>query len=278
MPKFIIVLTLIILCGFNAPVRADSDLPQSPVVRPIASLVGEKLSYNISFLWFKKIAQGEIRLDKGPKIGTYLATLTAKTRGMAAFFTRNRVETYTTLMEEGPDGRLRPLLQTSDTKKDKRGKATHRLTSYRFDFATQQVMYQKSVNGVEQQKTLLPMNPEQPTYDFLSAFYNLRLGRLGPFEVGKDIQLAAFSRKGPEKIVISRLTKKDQKKMGVSADLLLCKVLMAPETFKAKSRDVYVGFDEKLRPQLAVVKNVIGLGDVRGILTQVVEPTKLPSR
>ncbi len=240
------------------------------------SLLGEKLTYKVSFLWFEKIALGEISFEPGEKKGTYLATLTAKTRGMTAYFTRNRVETYTTLMEEGPGGLLRPLLQISDTKKGKGKKTTHRLTSYAFDFDTNQVVYTKTINGVAQQQHMLPMDEEKPTYDFLTAFYNLRLGRLGEVEPGHDIKLSAFSRKGPEEITISRLAEKEQQRLKFPLDLLLCKVLMAPDTFKTKGRDVYVGFDNQLRPKLAVIKNVIGLGDVRGELVHVTEPRQLP--
>ena len=242
----------------------------------VSSLLGEKLTYNVSFLWFNKIALGEISLEQGQKKGTYLATLTAKTRGMAAYFTRNRVETYTTLMEEGPGGLLRPLLQTSDTKKGKGSKTTHRLTSYTFDFKTNQVGYSKTINGVAQQQHMLPMDDERPTYDFLTAFYNLRLGRLGSVEPGHDIKLSAFSRKGPEEIIISRLFEEEQQRLNFPLDLLLCKVLMAPDTFKTKGRDVYVGFDIRLRPKVAVIKNVIGLGDVRGELVHATEPGQLP--
>ncbi len=244
-----------------------------PSVRLAAeTLLGEKLTYNISFLWFKKIARGEISLTRGDRPGTYLATLKAETRGVAAFFTRNRVETYTTLMEEGPDGLLRPLLQIADTRKGKGKKITHRQASYTFDFSTRQVVYRKIINGQERTKITLPMAQDTPVYDFLTAFFNLRLGRLGQLDVGGEIRMAAFSRKGPEEIRISRIAQKEQKRMHFSDNLMLCKVLLSPETFKTKSRDVYVGFDKNLRPLKAVVKNVIGLGDVRGKLVGVVEP------
>ncbi len=240
------------------------------------SLLGEKLTYKVSFLWFKKIALAEISFETGEKKGTYLATLTAKTRGMAAFFTRNRVETFTTLMEEGPAGLLRPLLQVSDTKKGKGKKTTHRLTSYTYDYDTNQVGYSKTINGIAQHKYMLPMVNDKPTYDFLTAFYNLRLGRLGAVEPGHDIKLSAFSRKGPEEIIISRLVEEEQQRLKFPMGLLLCKVLMSPDTFKTKGRDVYVGFDSQLRPKLAVIKNVIGLGDVHGELVHVTEPRRVP--
>ena len=50
----------------------------------VNSLLGEKLTYNVSFLWFKKIALGQISFETAENKGTYLATLTAKTHGMAA--------------------------------------------------------------------------------------------------------------------------------------------------------------------------------------------------
>jgi hypothetical protein len=248
---------------------AEARPAEPPTRLPVSALLGEKLTYNVSFLWFKKIARGEISLEAGERKGTYLATLKAKTRGMAAFFTRNRVETYMTLMEEGPDGLLRPLLQTADTKKDKDGLETHRQTSYAFDFPARQVTYHKTINGVAKQKLQMDMDEEAPAYDFLSAFYNLRLGRLGSVDPGRDVKLAAFSRKGPKEIVIHRLLDEESQRLNFSDDLMLCKVLLDPDTFKTKGRDVYVGFDDLLRPQFAVIKNVIGLGDVRGELVRI---------
>ncbi len=276
MKNQILLFLLLLQFSFVSPAFAETASAELPARLPVSALLGERLVYNVSFLWFKKIARGEMRFEPGKKIGTYLATLTAKTRGMAAFFTRNRVETYTTLMEEGPDGLLRPLLQTSDTKKGKGGQKTHRQTSYVFDFPARQVSYHKTINGVAKQSLRLPMDAETATYDFLTAFYNMRLGRLGSVEAGRDIKLSAFSRKGPDEIVITKLFKKEQKRLKFSKDLILCKVLMAPDTFNTKTRDVYVGFDSQLRPQIALVKNVIGLGDVRGELVNVTEPDRLP--
>jgi len=267
MKRQILIILLLVQFGLVPPVSADV-VAESTDWLPVSAVLGEILDYNVSFLWFKKIARGQIRFEQGEKDGTYIATLSAATRGTAAFFTRNRVETYTTLMEEGPDGLLRPLLQTSDTQKGKGSRVTHRITSYAFDFDAKQVIYSKAVNGNVEQTQRLSMDELTPVYDFLTAFYNLRLGRLGPVIPGSGIKLSAFSRKGPEEIVICRLFEEQQKLMDVSADLLLCKVLMAPGTFKTKGRDVYVAFDQQLRPQLAVIKNVIGLGDVRGELTR----------
>lgn len=269
MKIYTLIIALIFQLSVLPAVSSDESPEGQPVSLPVAALVGETLSYNVSFLWFKRIARGEIRLEAGETTGTYLATLTARTRGTAAFFSNNRVETYSTLMEEGPDGLLRPLFQRSDTQKGKQGQETHRQTSYTFDFANQSVTYEKSVNGTIENTQELEMEENVPIYDFLTAFYNLRLGRLGAFVPGRDIKLSAFSRKGPEEIVISSLIDGDHSQLKFSEGLMLCKVLMSPETFKTDGSDIYVGFDELFRPQLAVVKNVIGLGDVRGELVNI---------
>ncbi len=274
--KIQILLFILFLQFCFAPIcSAESPTEEAPAGLPVTALLGEKLEYRVSFLWFKKIARGEIRLEAGPETGTYLATLKAATLGVAAFFTRNRVETYTTLMEEGPDGLLRPLLQTSDTRKERAGQETHRQTSYAFDFGARQVNYSKTVNGTLKLSQGLEMDGSAPVYDFLSAFYNLRLGRFGTINSDTVIKLSTFSRKGPNEIEIYGMTQKQQVAMDFAQDLLLCKVLLSPETFKMKGRDVYVGFDQLLRPQIAVVKNVIGLGDVRGELIRATTPGQL---
>jgi len=275
MKKSLLLVTLVCLLGqplAYAQKTEDSAMSQ-PL--PVSALLGETLSYNISFLWFKKIARGEISLRVGEQPGTYLATLKASTRGVAAFFTRNRVETYTTLMEEGPDGLLRPLSQVSDTRKGKGDSVRHRISTYTFDFANRQVIYHKTINGEERSRKVLQISEGQKVYDFLTAFYNLRLHRLGSIKPGKNIKLTAFSRKGPKEIVVCPVFEEEQKSLEIPQDLLLCKVLLDPEVFRTQTRDVYVGFDERLRPLRAVVKNVIGLGDVRGELTNIVEPSLL---
>ncbi len=276
MKKRLLLVVTFSLLGFASAFAQQTSVDESFGPLPAETLLGEKLKYNISFLWFDKVARAEIRLEAGERPGTYRAVLTARTRGMAAFFTRNRVETYTTLMEEGPDGLLRPLLQTSDTAKGKGDHLTHRQTSYAFDFDLRQVTYRKTIDGAERQKSVLAFEEGEEVYDFLTAFYNLRLNRLGPIDAGRNIRLSAFSRKGPEEIVVCRAIASEQQKLKFSEELLLCKVLLSPETFHTKSHDVFVGFDDQLRPLRAVVRDVIGMGDVIGELVQVIEPKFLP--
>ncbi len=265
-------LLLFLLLGSVQPATVSAAPSASDAQRALDKLVGEQLRYRVSFLWFSKIALGEISLQAGEKSGTYLATLKAETKGLAAFFTRDRVETFTTLMEEGPNGLLRPIAQTSDTHKGKNSNLETRQTTYSYDFSERKVGYTKTVNGTKEMDIEMPMPEGREIYDFLTAFYNLRLGRFGAAEPGRDIAVTAFSRKGPEKIVITRVTGKIQRKLKFDKDNVLCRVVLDPETFKTKGKEVYVGFDDQWRPQRAVIPDVVGMGDVKGVLYEAIEP------
>lgn len=256
---------MVILCS-SQMVYANKPAVLSEAYRSLGDLVDEKLSYRISFLWFRKIARGEMSLQVGEKPGTYLATLKAETKGLAAFFTRDRVETFTTLMEEGPGGMLRPLLQTSDTHKGKSEDVDTRQTIYSYDYAARKVGYSKTVNGTKEMDIEMPMPENGPLYDFLTAFYNMRLGRFGAADPGRDIVLTAFSRKGPEELIITRVVGKIQQDLGFDDNVLLCRVILDPETFKTKGKVIYVGFDDHWRAQRVIIPNVIGFGDVIAVL------------
>lgn len=271
--KYIIsILLLFVLVVSVQPSIASTAPTPSDAQLALDKLVGEQLRYRVSFLWFSKIALGEISLQSGEKPGTYLATLKAETKGLTAFFTRDRVETFTTLMEVGPNGLLRPIAQTSDTHKGKNSNVETRQTTYSYDFDKRKVGYTKTVNGTKEMDIEMPMPEGRDIYDFLTAFYNLRLGRFGTAEPDRDIAVTAFSRKGPEKIVITRVTGKIQRKLRFDSDNILCRVVLDPETFKTKGKEVYVGFDGQWRPQRAVIPNVVGMGDVKGVLYEAIEP------
>ncbi|NOY12236.1 MAG: DUF3108 domain-containing protein [Deltaproteobacteria bacterium] len=235
-------------------------------VQSVESLVGERLTYDISFLWFKHLAEGSIRLERGEKLGTYLATMEARTRGFAAFVTRNRVEKYQTLMEVGPDGLLRPLVHSSQTFKGKGKDLREKKTSYTFDYLKRQVKYKKiKYHRITADETL-PLGTAGPVYDILSAFYNLRLGAFGSF-AQQSIHMPTFYRKGVEEIVVTPMVDRNGKDgKFFAADGTLCKVLVDPSVFKTNGRELFVSFDKNNRLERGIIKNVIGLGDVKGVL------------
>jgi len=193
----------------------------------------------------------------------------ARTRGVAAFVTKNRIEKYQTLMEIGPDGFLRPLVHSSHTFKGKGAEQKEKRTSYTFDYESRQVQYTKVKYHRVDADELLPLETDGPVYDILSAFYNLRLEAFGSL-AQQEIHMPTFHRKGVEEIVVAPVNnlKRSDKKFFASKGTL-CKVLVDPSIFKTNGRELFVSFDENNRLERGIIKNVIGLGDVKGVLRQV---------
>lgn len=275
MKKLLIIIVLSFSLWFVAgPVFARvQPSPESvaPAGSSIEALVGERLSYDVSFLWFDRLAEGTISLTRGKQPGTYVAVLEARTRGVAAFITRHRVERYQTIMEVGPDGFLRPLVYSSHTLKGQGADLREKETCYTFDYSRHQVKYQKIKNHVIRADEILPLQDNGQVFDILSAFYNLRIGSFGPFDK-QQIHFPTIQRKDVEEIVVAPVDKAKVDNGYFADDNVLCKVLLDPEVFGTNGRDLLISFNENNQPQKAVVKNVVGLGDVRGVLRQAVTP------
>jgi hypothetical protein len=263
---FLVIMALFILLSVQLPAFAETVEAD---IHPVEQLVGEQLAYDVSFLWFKRLAVGSIRLEKGEQPGTYLAVMEARTRGLAAMVTKNRVEKYQTLMEIGPDGFLRPLVHSSHTFKGKGKQQREKKTSYTFDYASHQVQYKKIKSNRIHADEMLPLETDGAVFDILSAFYNLRLEAFGELDQ-QAIHMPTFHRKGVEEIVVTpvrQLNAQDQSFF--SSKGTLCKVLVDPSVFKTNGRELYVSFDENNRLERGIIKNVIGMGDVKGVLRHV---------
>lgn len=266
--KIIIFICLIFVLVGVRPLYAVTVDEKTLTELPIEALVGEVLHYDISFLWFKHLAKGTIRLQRGERPGTYLALMEARTLGFAAFVTRQRIESYRTLMEVGPDGLLWPIEHSSHTFKGEGEKQKEKFTRYLFDFAGKKVHYKKVKYQRVDADEWLPLETDGPVFDVLSAFYNLRIGALGNL-TGPLISLPTFHRKGIETIQIQPISDPatvDGRFFSTAG--MLCKVLVDPSVFKTKGRELFVSFDSANRLERGIIKNVIGLGDVKGVLKQ----------
>lgn len=249
-----------------APIYASSGSISRSDIHPVRSLVGENLHYDISFLWFDHLAEGSLSLLEGEQPDTFLVVLEAKMLGVAAFFTRDRIERYQTLMKIGLDGMLIPLWHSSHTIRGKGQSRKEKITRYDFDYSAEQVLYKKIKNGHEYAEQTYPLDKEIQQFDILSALYNLRLGFFQKSEQGV-ILIPTFNRKGTQDIVVAPLKKtdpKDQSFFGSVSQPL--RILVDPEVFGTKGRDIFASFDQRMRPAKGIIKNVIGLGDVRGSL------------
>lgn len=258
-----LLLLLLILLGLPGYSFSQES---SPIDHPIQSLVGEFFEYDISFLWFDSLAEGSIQLFPGEDPETFLVVMKAKTLGMAAFFTSDRVEKFQTLMKIGTNGLLQPLWHSSHTIRGKGDSRREKITRYTFDHNSGQVRYQKIKNNRAYTDKWFAMEKDKTLFDILSALYNLRLGFYG--KLGQDtILIPTFHRKGPQDIVVEPLRKASKKdRKFFAADTAQCRILVDPSVFGTKGRDILASFDEQLRPHKGIIKNVIGMGDVRGKL------------
>ena len=257
-----LTLLLFFLITFPAFCYSQTQTP-TPSKHKIQTLVGESLKYDVSFLWFNHLAEGSIDLSLGTEPNTFLVIMQAKTLGLAAFFTDDRVAKYQTLMKIGNDGLLQPIWHSSHTIRGKNKSIREKITKLTFDYAAGKVRYQRIKNGLVSDDKLYEIEKEKPLLDILSATYNLRLGFYG--KLGQEkILIPTFHRKGTQEIVVepfSTSIKKD--KEFFSGDIATCRVLVDPSVFGTDGRETLASFDHNMRPHKVIIKNVIGLGDLK---------------
>jgi len=269
--RFVPPLLILVLLfgGAPAPAGCVELRPDYPVLQertlPLSALVGEALVYDIAFLWFDKLAEGRLSFAAGEAPGTYRAVLEAKTLGVAAWLTNDRIQRYVSLMEVAPDGRLRSLSFESHIIKGEGEGRSDTTRLYTFDYDNQQIRYQRARKGVFYKEQMLPMSSQAPPSDILTAFYNFRTGLFGPVRPGSSYTIPTFSRKGDETIRVEILT--DEQRPDESffpRRGMLGRVYLDKEVLDTEGGAVYVWFDDLGRPLRGIVENVIGLGHVRG--------------
>lgn len=268
---------LLFLSSGSAALSADDDstiaaIPKSVVPDLTASaafkpFIGEKLDYDVSFLWFDNLAEGNLRFSVDASTGQYRAELEARTLGVAAWVTGNRTHRYDTLMELGTDGRMRTLSQESVIAKGEGKKQRTKGKRYVFDYTAHMVrmLRQSGTDFVED--ATFPMDADTQPNDFLTVFFNFRAGRLGEIKDGADFTIPTFTRKGKAEIRIHVLTPGER--VGLErfpAHGILARVILDKEVLDTSGGAVYVWFDERGRPARGIVENVLGLGDVLGQL------------
>lgn len=240
----------------------------------LKELVNEPVtSYDIAFLWFERLAEGKAVFTAGERPGTYRATLEAKTLGVAAWLTKDRIQRYSSLMELGPDGRLRTISHESLIIKGDEKKRRERSKRYLFDHQRREVRVQAVKDGVTGAEQVLPMGDVVPS-DILTAFYNFRMGAYGPLRPGGRYEIPTVNRKGISFITVETLPDGPRKNAFFPRGGLLCRAIVDPEIFDTGDGAILFWFDHSGHPPRGIVEKVIGLGDVRGIArTQPAHPS-----
>ena len=238
--------------------------------RSLQNIIGKKFEYGIDFLFFDRVARGELILLETEKSNVYRAELFGQTLGIASWLTGDREQTYSSLMQLMPDGSLQTIEHTSKIKKKRWREWINRSKTRRFDYMRRVVEEVKIKDG-EVSDTVEHDIPEGLLpVDMLTAFFNLRLGVYGPLERGRIIFIPTFSGKGFAEIEVNILSVEEQTKLThFPKQGLLVRAKIDPEIFDTKSGHLYVWFNSLGTPGMGIIEDMIGMGDVRGYLERV---------
>ena len=260
-------LLIAIFCSLHLSVPACTWAQDFGVIKPLSQLTGEDYSYGIDFLFFTRLAEGELRLVETGEPDVLRAVLIGRTLGIASWLAGDRTQTYSSLMRLLPDGSLDSIEHVSQIRKKRWGKWTDRLKIRSFDYERGKITEEKFKEGVLSSTKQHDIPDGQHPVDVLTAFYNLRAGIYGPLQRGTKVLIPTYSGKGFIDFEVRVLTVEEQASQDYFPDHgLLVQVKVDPEIFETNSGSLYVWFDKLGVPGRGIVEDLIGLGDVRGYL------------
>ena len=270
--SFIPRLCLSLLLLFISPVHAVS-LEGDLLHECRHPLLAEHHFYQLDFIFWENLAEGELRLAATERPDVLRAELIGRTLGAAAWLTGNRTQRYSSYMERQADGFLRSLTHEKEILKRRFGRLTASRKRYRFDYALRKVVLEKEKSGAFQVVKNFDLPLTQQPVDILTGFYNLRNGCYGAVTPGRHLEIPTFSSKGFSMIDIEVMTPLRRQKLSFfPPGGILLQVTLDPEIFETTNGGVYVWFNDAGQPARGIVENVIGLGDVRGHLRKEVIP------
>jgi hypothetical protein len=175
------------------------------------------------------------------------------------------MQRYETLMEMDPQGRLQTLEYESMIYKNKGGKVVEQSKHYTFNAKNRTIMMTRSKAGKQGKEQPIKVFSERFPVDFLTAGFNFILGADGPIRAGERKEIATFDDKKEQKIVIEVLSADAWPKTPFFAkgSGTLLKIILPPDILDTSDGAVYALLDDKFLPSRVIVKNVLGLGDVR---------------
>ncbi len=168
----------------------------TPASVPKAQML-EDLHFRVEYLLWKDVARAQLTL-KSLGDGRYQAEISGEPLGMLKVLSgKDRRESYRTEMI-WRQGKLVPLIYREESLK--RGKRS--LKEYRFDYDQSRLeLWQlKESTGAMVRKWETAI--KAPITDPLSAFYNCRLGLLGPVEEGQTFKVSGIPYPTPEEIEV----------------------------------------------------------------------------
>jgi hypothetical protein len=211
----------------------------------------EDLQYQINAWIFGYAARAGITLKSLGK-GRYQAELTVEPLGLLKIISGHRRDRFYTEMAYR-HGRMVPIIYREECRK--RGRLG--LKEYRFDYDQGRLELWTYHKGKGMRRRWHAALKKEPIYDPLSAFYNFRLGAMGPPKEGETLKAAAIPYPQPEEITvrIGPQTREGRKVM----------VSIIHWIFDNKQGEIFVYLDGKWSPTHAWTR-VLWVGKVEGII------------
>ncbi len=269
--------------GASAPSPALDPLPpaKAPPATPPQqhtptigqTFAGERLTYEIGFWFFEKVAEAELTLT--PEEGGYLAVLRAWTTGFVDRVIQHRSDVYTAHLVEVEGGRRFATISLVSSS-DVNGKV--RRSVKKVDRKAG-ILYSRSWGGGKEEKNkVVRFTPGTYIDDPLGGFYNFRFGVYGKPGAKKEFAIRTFPQKDNKDAFIRMKIEpyvktpedmaKKQEKPGTAAETpaYLASVMMSREVFGTDLSDIDIYFSADLVPLRAEARDLVLFTDVRGTL------------
>jgi hypothetical protein len=270
--SFVCRFCLSLLILLLAPGQVISQ-EEPPALACGQSLLEEHRFYQLDFIFWENLAEGELRLATTERPDVLRAELIGRTLGVAAWLTGDRTQRYVSYMQRQADGSLRSLIHEKEIVKYRFGRFASSRKRYRFDYALHKVFLEKEKSGAFHVFKEFDLPPNRQPVDILTGFYNLRNGCYGAMTAGRHLEIPTFSSKGFATIKIEVTAPARRRELPFFAPGgTLLQVTLDAEVFETTDGGMYVWFDDAGRPARGIVENVIGLGDVRAHLRKEVIP------
>lgn len=157
----------------------------------------EDLHFRVEYLLWKDVARAQLTL-KSLGDGRYRAEISGEPLGMLKMLTgKDRRDSYQTEMI-WRQGKLVPLIYREESRK----KGKRSLKEYRFDYDKSRLELWQLKEGTNAMVRKWETAIKAPITDPLSAFYNCRLGLLGPIEEGQTFKVSGIPYPEPEEIEV----------------------------------------------------------------------------
>lgn len=244
---------------------AAQFLPASALSLETTGLVstnypGERLNYQVGFLWFSDAGSVRISLRREENSLVYTGTIETEAKGFIARLAGNPKFFYQSRMELVSEKKRFRCLEYME-KQESGGVGRHLKETLDYQKGLRVRTWGKS--GQPAKSREFPISPGTFLDDFLTAFYNFRLQAYGQVRKGAQFEVDTMAKTGTSKIHI-KVADED----GEKSDELIVLVTSEQSMFGSKKGKIKMAIARDLVPRTVAVVSVLGLGDAVGKLTK----------